>query len=1109
MSCPAVFRALLRAVGGILLVATFHARAQADLVTFDDLGLRVARGFRVTQYADASLANDIYAMTLDARGDVVVTSRGYIRILLDTDGDGIADSSREFASTKTGGMGLCFDGNDLVFVGDGFLSRYRDANGDGVADAGAEQLLPMPFREHGGHAPRKGPDGWWYVIGGNDTGFDQRHMTIPATTVRAPDAGALLRVSLAPLKSEVIAHGFRNPYDFDFNWMGDIFTYDSDVERDYFLPWYTPTRIYHVAHGGHHGWRLPGGVRSWNRPEYYADSVSILADVGRGSPTGVTIYRHYQFPSRFRGGLFFADWTFGKILFLPLDESGTTYAGRPEVFLEPVGNHGFAPTDLAVAPDGSLYVSIGGRGTRGGVFRIEYAGAGGRANYQTNWMRGLSPVEAVLAAPQPMEAWSRAFWVPQAQRLRAMPFVEAMLNNRLPPGQRVRAVEVITELFNGLSSGNARAGASTDSPFVRARVAWSLGRLANRQFSSIISTLAADPSPLVRRCALEAILDRADDLRPATVLAAARLNIADPDKRIRQLAATLASGLPQDAYVAFLKDVVKAGPQERLTASLAAALRGPLPNPGIVDETLAIFKGATNSDVRLQALRLMALGLGDWNLTNASVEVYTGYENRRTNAAQWGPLVARVAATVAPLFPTGNRDVDVEASRVLAMVRAPQPELRSKLLARITASTSPTSDFHYLVVFSRLGSSAQTNLTARVANAVLSLDRKLGGRQQRIKQTWTTRLTEVVEQLVRNDPGLADAILRHPQFVKPAHVTFVKVLGPNRYLSGARMFASAAHRDPSFEWSGALVELLTALPIEEVRALLRKRWAEDLALRDDIAIKLAEKPESADREKFLIGLSSPNTKVVHACVHALLTLPQDPSDRGVLPVMRLLRRLLNEPTQAALRADVVQLLNHETDQALAVAEQGTSIDKLTRVYEPLFDRFRQKYPKLAPYLSEDGEPSTAQWALIFRSVLWNNGNPLRGQEIFQQRGCQTCHAGSTPLGPDLAGAAARFSPVDLMNAIVFPNRDVAPPYRTTVFQTRSGQHTGMVIFEAADGVIVQTGTTTTIRLSTDEILSRRLGTLSLMPSGLLDGLNTTQLADLYQYLKSLPTSMKP
>src|SRR6185295_11033059 len=106
-------------VGGVsfilMALADREARAQNDLVPFNDLGLRIARGFRVSLYADASLANDIYAMTLDSRGNVVVTSKGYIRTLFDTNGDGVADSSREFAATASGGMGLRFDGNDLYF----------------------------------------------------------------------------------------------------------------------------------------------------------------------------------------------------------------------------------------------------------------------------------------------------------------------------------------------------------------------------------------------------------------------------------------------------------------------------------------------------------------------------------------------------------------------------------------------------------------------------------------------------------------------------------------------------------------------------------------------------------------------------------------------------------------------------------------------------------------------------------------------------------------------------------------------------------------------------------------------------------------------------------
>jgi putative membrane-bound dehydrogenase-like protein len=1096
----------------LVLDHSAFSQPQGGLVTFNDLGLRVARGFRVTLYADASLANDIYAMTLDSRGDVVVSSKGYIRTLYDTNGDGVADSSRQFAVTSTGGMGLCFDGNDLFFTGDGHFSRYTDADGNGIADGTPQQILPLAFSEHGGHAPRKGPDGWWYVIGGNDTGFDRRHVTIPGSPVQKPQAGAVVRVwpdlagNTTAIQCEVIAHGFRNPYDFDFNWMGELFTYDSDVEGDYFLPWYTPTRIYHVAHGGHHGWQLQGYQRSWNRPDYYFDNVSVLAPMGRGSPTGLACYRHYQFPPRYRGALFALDWTFGRIYFIPLQAEGATYSGRPEVFLEPIGNQGFAPTDIAVGRDGSLYVSIGGRRTRGGVYRIDYPVAGNRALYESNWMYADSALEAVLGAPQPLDAWSRAWWVPRARNLGARAFADATMNGRLAPGARVRAVEILTELFGGLSEDLAQAGAGADSSFVRARVAWSLGRLSNRQFPSIISRLAADGDPLVRRCALEAVLDRVQEVGAQQVLEIAKANLAHPEKRIRQLAATLASGLPEAEWQAFWREASKAPPPSRLTAVSAFAWRGPLPQPAIVQEALLVLQQSKETDHRLQALRLIVLGLGDWKLTNASAEVYTAYETSASGASETAPLLEKVGSIVGPLLPSGDAAMDVEAARVLAIVRARPPEIKERIVKLITEQSSPTTDFHYLTVLSHLSGPPHTNRT-KIAHAIVSLDRKLSGRQQRPKQNWTLRLGEVVEKMVQNDPALGDAILQQPDFVRPAHVPLAKALGPTRYLPAARVFAQAVKQKPAFEWSPLLVELLNVLPLEEARLLFRKQWA-NVALRDDLVSKLAENPDATDRDKFLAGLASSRADVVQASVRALMQLPNEQTGRALLPSVRLLRRLINEPEQAALRADVLALVNRESGESLQVREQANDADGLRQAYQPVFDWFRRKYPGFVAYLTDDRDDNPAQWNLVLRAVNWKGGDATRGAALFQQRGCQTCHSGSTPLGPDLGGVADRFSPADLFNAIIFPNRDVAPPYRTTTFQTRNGQAlTGIVMFESADGVIVQTAASTTVRLATEEIVSRRPGTLSLMPNGLLAGLQSSQLADLYQYLKTLPVNL--
>src|SRR5262249_33092610 len=116
----------------------------------------------------------------------------------------------------------------------------------------------------------------------------------------------------------------------------------------------------------------------------FPDVVAPLADLGRGSPTGVVCYRHKQFPERYRGGVFLGEWTFGRIYYAALTPAGSSYTANVETFVEAVGDEGFAPTGMAVPPQtGALFVSIGGRGTRGAVYRIRYdAGVKDAAGYQ-------------------------------------------------------------------------------------------------------------------------------------------------------------------------------------------------------------------------------------------------------------------------------------------------------------------------------------------------------------------------------------------------------------------------------------------------------------------------------------------------------------------------------------------------------------------------------------------------------------------------------------------------------------------------------------------------------------------------------------------------------
>ncbi|HEV3203381.1 MAG TPA: hypothetical protein VGY77_03310, partial [Gemmataceae bacterium] len=341
----------------------------------NSLGLKVPPGFEVSEYSDSSLANDIFSMALDPQGRVVVSGRGYIRLLVDDHKSGKATRAIDLADgPKEGAQGLLWEGSWLYFTADGGLQRYRINSAGDKVEGPAELIRAMKTGgEHCAHAIRRGPDGWLYVLCGNSTGINKSYAQLPTSPIQNPVAGCVLRFSPDLKTSEIVADGFRNPYDMDFNPNGELFTFDSDNERCVSLPWYESTRFYQVIPGGHYGWLAPQRAETWRLPPYFFDVVAPIAYLGRGSPTGVSCYRHVQFPEEYQGGMFLCDWTFGKVYFLSLKKTETTYTFRKKVFLESVGDNGFAPTAIAVHPKtGDLFISIGGRGTRGAVYRLRY-----------------------------------------------------------------------------------------------------------------------------------------------------------------------------------------------------------------------------------------------------------------------------------------------------------------------------------------------------------------------------------------------------------------------------------------------------------------------------------------------------------------------------------------------------------------------------------------------------------------------------------------------------------------------------------------------------------------------------------------------------------------
>ncbi|MEM8672015.1 MAG: hypothetical protein AAGG48_31145 [Planctomycetota bacterium] len=407
--------------------------------------IRVADGLQIQLIADQDQVPDCTNVTVDARGTIYASGPGYLRAFVQSDReDSLSLVSELIGRPKRGAHGLFCDGDDLYFVGDGGVWKMTDSDGDGLPDSEPIRVLAIKTGgEHDAHALRKGPDGYFYLIAGNGTKGMFELQNDPQSTIPNPRAGAIWRISPDWSEREVWAHGFRNAFDFDFADDHSIVTFDSDGERDVSLPWYRPTRVYRVKRGDDAGWVS----RSWKRPNCDAEMPSVLAEFGRGSPTGVLRSPAQRLPSRLDRGTFVLDWTFGKVLFVGDDRQTEPVAWA-------TGNSGFAVTDIAATPDGKLLVSVGGRGSRGSLYQIDATDPRSKQKQDLKWP-AKPKVIAASALKQAIVDLRR-----QAKRelslVAAQRAITALQNPESTRRDQLDAATLLIESVGGLGPGDPR-----------------------------------------------------------------------------------------------------------------------------------------------------------------------------------------------------------------------------------------------------------------------------------------------------------------------------------------------------------------------------------------------------------------------------------------------------------------------------------------------------------------------------------------------------------------------------------------------------------------------------------------------------------------------------
>jgi len=372
--------------------ALFHggltppARVSAQLPPDKALAtMQVAPGFQVEQFAAEPMLMNPTSIDVDHKGRVWVAeavnyrrvgfNRPILRkdgdrivVLIDTNEDGKADESRVFYQGKElyGPLSVCvlaspgrkageFTYRVLVAQSPDIL-EFKDEDGDLKADGPPTKFL-SGFggfdHDHGVHGLNIGPDGKLYFTVGDSgvTGLQSRDKKGPVfksntTTIQK---GTVWRCDLDGKNVELIAHNFRNNYECCVDSFGEIWLSDNDDDGN------QQTRICFVMPGGNYGYGPRGqGESHWH--EEQPGIVHKTLRTGFGSPTGITFYEGNLLPEKYRGALLHTDAGPREVRAFFRKPKGAGYELDKEVLLTS-SETWFRPSDVCVAPDGSIFVA--------------------------------------------------------------------------------------------------------------------------------------------------------------------------------------------------------------------------------------------------------------------------------------------------------------------------------------------------------------------------------------------------------------------------------------------------------------------------------------------------------------------------------------------------------------------------------------------------------------------------------------------------------------------------------------------------------------------------------------------------------------------------------
>ena len=479
-----------------------------------------------------------------------------IIILEDTDGDGVSDKSEVFVQEQAlrAPLGVAVVGKHVYVSSSPSMIRYTDEDGDEAPDH--REVFLTGFggydHDHGLHSLVAGPDGRLYFNTGNAGPHivtDQSGWTLRSGSTytggtpyntrnegrmvsddgRIWVGGLALRIEPDGTDLTVLAHNFRNAYELAVDSYGNLWQNDNDDQV-------LTCRTTWLMENGNTGFFSADGTRYWqadHRPEQSTFTAHWRQDdpgvqpagdnYGAGSPTGITVYEGDAFGPEFRGMLLSAEAGRNVIyayhtepngagfdlhrteLISSLAEADPNYIWDDPAHVEDLRKW-FRPSDVAVGPDGSIYVAdwydpvVGGHQSKDGevygrIYRITPKGQ--TLTTPTFDLETTAGQIKALKNPSP-NVRSLGFSRLQAQGEAVLDDVKTLLDAE-NPYHRARAVWLMAHLGpSGIEE--IRALLEHDEANLRITGYRALRQVQDQsQILEAARLLADDPSPAVRR----------------------------------------------------------------------------------------------------------------------------------------------------------------------------------------------------------------------------------------------------------------------------------------------------------------------------------------------------------------------------------------------------------------------------------------------------------------------------------------------------------------------------------------------------------------------------------------------------------------------------------